>query len=254
MRVSQLATAFPGPEPAPAPAADEDAVRWYFVPGAGVVQGPLEMASFGDRSLLVTLEPGQVGLLARAGEIRAVLHAGEHLLRVGSGPGRIDPAARLIVLETGRPLAVSWDESPRSDFADPAHSLPGGSAAIAIVDPVRFHGAFLRNAETCGEPFLTRLIGTLVQAHLTGILAAALGSGRRASPSPADAAAVRERLTHLAPTDLDAGLEGYGIACTALAWSAAAPGRAPAGTRATAGEADPSAADGLHHPDALVPA
>ncbi len=211
---------FVDPRQDPRPDGDEP-LRWYFDRRAGTVQGPLEMASFRDRSLLVALEPGQVGLLVESGEIRAVFLTGSHLLRVGEGPERVDPRARLIMLDTERPLPVRWGEtSPESEprRAGAPDAPPPGSAGIAIVDPARFHAAFLRNSESCGEQFLQRLIGVLVQSRLEGLI-----SPWRAAGSPAEATTLSERLASLAPGDLNASLEPYGIACTALRWDPVAP-------------------------------
>jgi hypothetical protein len=218
-------------------APDGDALPWRFDRRAGTVQGPLEMASFRGRALRLTLEPGQVGLLVADGDIRISYASGDHLLQVGTTPGEIDPSARLVMLDTERPLSVRWGETPDwRELGEADGTRPRGTAGIAITDPARFYAAFLRYAETCDEPFLRRLIGTLVQSRI-GMLLAPGGTGRRATSEPRNPATLCERLSMLTPSDLNPSLEMYGIACTALACDPAPQGSsAPNGSRRSADE------------------
>lgn len=215
-------------------------VPWSFDADTGIVQGPLELCAFRGRALLVTLQPGQVGLLTVDGGLRAVLLGGRHCLRVGAAdeparPGVSDgdgnrpradgcPAsARLMVIDTARPLRVRWGEASPLRCRDcpvrQADGRPGcehgqapgaetlrGDCEVLINNPVSFYHAFLRRAETVGEPFLCRLIGTLVQARLEELLADAEGN-----------AEVGRRLAAMTPQQLERRLGAYGIACLAFA-------------------------------------
>ena len=212
-----------------------DEQTWRFHRDGGTIQGPLAMSSFQGRPLRLTLEPGQAGLLVVEGEVRSVRSAGAPELAVG-GPTGVDPRTQLLMLDLERPLPVRWGEAPDWRELCEGGAHPRGTAGITIADPIRFHAAFLRHAETCDEPFLRRLIGTLVQSRI-GVLLAGPGSGRRTAYAPTDTATLRDRLAGLAPSDLNASLQGYGIACATLVCEPFPPAAPePAGGRRAAEE------------------
>lgn len=160
--------------------------------GDGIVQGTLELDAFARRTLVLQIAPGQVALLARHGDLRAVLLEGQHALAVGEREEDLGSDARLVFLATDRSWRVSWGDGPDAAYTGGAPPRSRGMAALRITNPALFYASFLRHAEEVGEPFLRRLVGALCES----------------------------RLTDGAVADGEAGaldLRAYGLACEALA-------------------------------------
>ncbi|MHB8077931.1 MAG: hypothetical protein ACYDIE_01575 [Candidatus Krumholzibacteriia bacterium] len=187
------------PEDAPPP------TPWSFDPRDGAVQGPLELGSFAGSGLRLQLARGQTGLLAHNHGVRATWFEGSHLLRVGHGPGQLPPEGRLFMFADNVALACRWGETSPPAAAGRTDA-PRGNCAFHIVAPTLFYDVFLRHAETTGEAFIRRLLGTLVQARIEERVAAA---GDPARPSPRLAA-------ELTPADLADGWSELGVSLSAL--------------------------------------
>ncbi len=200
---------------------EREPVVWSFDPRDGVVQGPLDLRSFADASLLLQLRAGQTALLVQDGAPRRVWLEGAHLLPVGSQPAAIPPEARLFMLDTRSVLACRWGEV--SPLRLPGGTTARGSCAFRIVAPSCFYEAFLQHAETAGEGFVRRLLGALVQARLETRLVAA-----------ADADEALRLLASLGPVDLAAGWEEFGVQCVAFAPDGFARAPAPRPAEVTA--------------------
>lgn len=178
---------------------------WSFDPRDGAVQGPLELGSFAGGGLHLQLARGQTGLLARNHAVRATWFEGSHLLRVGDGSGQISPDGRLFMIATDTALTCRWGEAIPPEAAVRPDE-PRGSCTFHIVAPTLFYDVFLRHAETTGEAFIRRLLGTLLQTRIAARLA-----------DPADATFPPRLLpANLTPADLSGGWNELGVALTAL--------------------------------------
>lgn len=178
---------------------------WSFDPRDGAVQGPLELGSFAGGGLLLQLARGQTGLLAHDHAARATWFEGSHLLRVGIGPGQIPPGGRLFMIATDAPLGCRWGEATPPEAAGRS-GPPRGNCTFHVVAPTLFYDVFLRHAETTGEAFIRRLLGTLVQARIEERLADAADDAHPSRRSP----------VNLTPADLADGWSELGVALTAL--------------------------------------
>lgn len=190
------------PDDAPPP------TPWSFDPRDGAVQGPLELGSFAGGGLHLQLAPGQTGLLARNHAVRATWFEGAHLLRVGTGAGQLPPDGRLFMISTDTPLDCRWGGMvPPGESARP--DAPRGHGTFHIIAPTLFYDVFLRHAETAGEAFVRRLLGTLLQTRIEERLA-----------DPADATfPPRILAANLTPADLAEGWSEMGVTLSALTFS-----------------------------------
>ena len=210
------------PDDAPPP------TPWSFDPRDGAVQGPLDLGSFAGSGLQLQLARGQTGLLTRNHGVRATWFEGSHLLRVGDGPGQIPPDGRLFMIATDAPLDCRWGENvPPGAPGRP--DAPHGGCVFQIVSPTRFYDVFLRHAETTGEAFIRRLLGTLLQTRLEERLADAADPARPP----------RLLASSLTADDLAGGWNELGVALTALTCDRSAGDRAREAAR-PAGQPTPA--------------
>ena len=194
-------------------------LAWSGGPDDGVIEGPLDLASFAGRSLQLRLETGHLALLTLDGELRAALLDGGHLLRIGEEAGDVPPGARLLFLDTERPLAVRWSGAALT-----------GEADLRVADPALFFNAFLRHAEEVGEPFIRRVAATLLQDRL----ARWLDGQAAAAPAPGVS------LPAVTPALVAPWLAAVGLACETIVC------RAPARFMAQRAATTTSSAEPVH--------
>ena len=201
---------------------------WSFDPRDGTIQGPLDLGSFNDGGLLLQLAPGQTALLACHNAVRSTWFEGSHRLRIGTGPGQIPSDGRLFMIATTVGLDCRWGDAIPPATAARSDALRG-SCTFHIASPTVFYNTFLKHAETTGEAFIRRLLGTLMQSRLEERLSAI--ADRTRTP--------RQLLSDLRAEDLADGWQELGVALTAFACDQAAPSRSaeisrPAGQPAPA--------------------
>jgi hypothetical protein len=179
-----------------------------------VVQGPLDFQFLHGKKILLQLEPSQVALLTRHGELMAVFLEGGHPLSIGNQPDQVPPDCELIFLAADRPLDFTW----RTDASlwiptgqdNPQRVAIRGRCACRVSGPAKFFAAFLRHSSSVNEPFTLRVVDALIRSSIEQTVS-------RAQRFPGTESAELTRcLTGLTPADLNPILQELGLECTAL--------------------------------------
>jgi len=193
----------------------EDVIYWSIDPDEGLIQGPLDLGFMRGKLLHITLSPQQLALHVQSGELQAVFLEGTHALRVGPAQGQLPQESELLFLQMDHPLAFLWSGAdsvwvPTQDDQQQELRIDGQCNCL-ISGPERFYATFLRNAESQGEPFMRRLIDTLIRSQCERRL------GQELHGRPLTAEAVSTAATKLTPEDLSPELTKYGLCCSQLA-------------------------------------
>ena len=191
-----------------------DPIVWSVDSRQGTLQGPLDFHFLRGKRILLQLDREQIGLLTRAGQLKAVFLTGSHPLNIGCQAGQIHPESTLLFLATDRPLELHWQgDSQLWTGQEPESSLQlplWGHCFCHIDGPERFFGAFLRHATELGESITTGVIDALVRSALASILTTKVGS------SPPTWETWASFLTSLQPADLNPNLAEFGLICREL--------------------------------------
>ena len=188
-------------------------VVWSIDPASGVVQGPLDLCFVKGRTLVLTLEEDQVAVYTVDGELQSVFLEGIHSLAVSREGSALEPGRSLIhFLHLLTPLDVPWRRHmpvAPVNVDDPTSRLAHGVFEINIIDPIKFHRAFLHGSEgetdqVCIDA-LAQLLPTFLSIHLSRIC------GPQATLEKQSLA-----MADLDPHDLDAVLAPYGIRCAGI--------------------------------------
>jgi len=199
--------------------ADEGPLEWTLDHRQGLIQGPLDLEFLRGRKISLVLEAGQMAMLVRNDDLKAVYLDGAHYLDIGHGNHQVPAESRLIFLAADRHINLNWShQTPLHLGSNHDESLIGG-CSLTINGPARFYRTFLDTPEMPDPKFLVRLIDQYVR----GVLEDFLGSlfGPTAAPGPGE---IQSRLTRLTPEDLADDLTPCGLACVNLAlYTAALP-------------------------------
>ncbi|MFH1843184.1 MAG: hypothetical protein ABIF77_08240 [bacterium] len=193
----------------------EDVIYWSIDPDEGLVQGPLDLGFMRGKLLHLALSRHQLALHVRSGELQAVFLEGTHAMRVGPARGQLPQDSELLFLQMDLPFAFLWSGTesvwiPTRDD-QPQELRIDGECNCLITGPERFYATFLRNAETQGEPFMRRLIDTLIRSQCAQRL------GNELHGRPLTTEAVSAAAAKLIPEDLSPELAKYGLSCSQLA-------------------------------------
>jgi len=212
-------------------------VTWTAARPPRAVEGPLDLACFADRVLILELEPAQVACRETGGCLRQVILDGAHRLDIGTAGGQIPPQGRLYFLRPDVPIGWRWHKDAHLVIAtDPAGVSDGDAAAgvrlalrglcsLHIADPVRFYTEILRGLADVQPEHLAGVLDALVRSQLATHLQPLIRRG------DLDQLRAQVLLTNLTAADLSDDLGELGLGCLHLAACTAhihAPSAAPA--------------------------
>ncbi len=218
----------------------DDVIVWTATQPPRLVEGPLDLSSFDGQMLVLDLAPGQFACRETEGCLRQVFLDGLHRLSVGEGAGKVSPRSRLFVLRNDLPVSWRWQGR---DMLVLESNEPGGcrlplrgACSLALADPVRFYQTVVHGLTSLDLNNLTRVLETLVRAHVGAHLQPLVQRGRL------DLMQAQVRLAQLGADDLSDDLADLGLVCLQLSACT------PLGAEDTTGDARERAA-----PDLVTP-
>ncbi|HOX24614.1 MAG TPA: hypothetical protein PLL30_02495 [Candidatus Krumholzibacteria bacterium] len=193
----------------------DSVVVWRPASPPRLVEGPLALDFFADRTLVLELAESQVACREVGGRLQQIYLGGRHELSVGHGPGKVDPASLVYFVRTDVEVSWRWRERTVLEVAtggrSPA-SLPiRGACRLRIADPACFHAAVLQGLPAVDTTTLTRVLDTMVRNQLE-VRLEPLGDRRGVDPLRAQVL-----LADLQAADLAEELAEIGLECVRLA-------------------------------------
>jgi hypothetical protein len=190
---------------------DEGPINWSFDTAAGSVQGPLELESFNNQSMMLSLETGQTALLIQDNKLRAIFLDGVHNIQVGHGFNQIPSSASLVFISTAATLQLRWKKDSSVQWSTSGESGLTGHCNLSISNPVAFYESYLHNNTSIAEDHALAEIDATVRTALAEMVGTSpLGGG------PTTAAELQSRLACVSAQTLSEDLAAQGLTCLQL--------------------------------------
>ncbi len=211
---------------------------WHPASPPRAIDGPLPLACFEGRRLVLELAPDQLACREQDGQLAQVFLDGVHQLEIGRGPGQVCPSSRLVFLRPDVALDLRWrhdDElvlvaddpaaSPRGGrdlraFAADQHArsphcalhLPlRGTCRLHLADPLLFYRCCLLGLRDPAPQHLLGILDAFVRTQLAAHLRPLLRGGNL------DRLHAQTMLADLGGDDLGDDLAEVGLGCLHLA-------------------------------------
>ena len=191
--------------------------EWSMEADGPLVQGPLEMESLRDQVMLLTLEPGQFGLLVNNDSLKALYLDGVHNLDIGEHGNQIQPESLLFFLSTDKSVAFRWTSNSEHGFTTSDGTKIIGRCSVRIEKPARFYHRNLRTMTDWSPEAVESHLEPLVQQAFNKLLA-------EVCQAEFDhAGGLQSTLMNLGASQLDEFLEEHGLFCESIGAYTAAP-------------------------------